>query len=1676
MDLKNIVCYSFNVNSQDASGQLRILGPLQQAGINLINGLEVGKPIRERVSEGDAVLIQRDFPKQFDDYQNIIDAARREGKPLIFDLDDLIFFLPENHPDRQSLYYASSLLPMFQMLLQADMVTVTTKKLKSVLAKYVDNIVILPNYFNETLWQLRSPVLKKKGEKLTIGYMGGYSHKPDLDFVMPILQDLIKRYPEKISFHFWGCEPSAEMDSLPQVEWTPHISLSYKDYSAFFQTQSADIFIAPLENSLFNSCKSGLKFFEYSALGAPGVYSNLETYSDVVSHGQNGLLATSLDEWRDCLIELIENDELRFQMAMNAQEIIREKWFLSKNAFRWKKYYQNLFKTVSRKNQSHESILQSINIQVLDAFEKREAVIKGLVAQNSANDLTVQALSAQIAEKDKAVKTLSAQIINKELTVQVLHGRLTQKEATIQSLTNQVYDKEQSVQALSQQIAEVNKSRAWRIALLLRRIRVLLAPPDSRQSRGLRRLKNGILAPFGKINRDQELRKDLDLITSSGLFDRGWYLSKNPDVEQAKVNPLIHYLYNGAFEGRDPGPNFSSTWYLSTYADVKKAGMNPLIHYLKYGRQEGRSMNALTNVSDPNSVEFIPIATEDVDPKTSGVKLIAFYLPQFHPIPENDDWWGKGFTEWTNVSKATPNFRNHYQPHLPGELGFYDLRVPEIQKRQIELARKYGIYGFCFHYYWFGGRRLLERPLNQFLENHDWDFPFCLCWANENWTRRWDGLENEILIEQTHPEDEYLTFIRDIAPIFSDNRYIRINGKPLLIVYRINLLPNPRQAVDIWRTECKKMGVGDVYLVAAQSFGITDPRPYGFDAAVEFPPHNLWSTQISRDRVEVTNLNFTGSIFDYDKAVQQMINMRAPDYTLFRTVMPAWDNTARKQNDGFSFINSTPAGYKKWLTHSIRYSKRFLPADKRFIFVNSWNEWGEGAYLEPDRLYGYAFLQATAEAIANQPKMSSISVSNWTILFVSHDANRGGAQAVLLNTISWFKEHTSIRLNVLCLGGGEWLSRFTELANTVVLEELREGAEGSSDEDVVNNLLKFCGGTIDLIYGNTVAAGREYKWLYKAGVPILTHVHELETSIKHYAGEWIDDVIKYSAHFIAGSGAVRDNLINTHVVYPENISLGYASIIPSAELAVPGEEEKNMLKKKLGLDQNKLLIFGCGLGMPFRKGADLFIELGRILQENGLNNFHLYWIGDFERTYSDHEYGNWSDHLKFLQDSKLDSFVTFLGSKENPRDYFRVGDVFVMTSREEPFGLVALEAADSGLPTICFQNAGAADFVGNDAGFVVPDENVEAMASKLISLIEDNDLRHTLGDRAREKLMDSYTVERSTPGILSICRQTAKQKPGVSVVVPNYNHEKYLPERLESIFNQTYQDFEVILLDDASTDNSREVMEKYVGRGDVRILRNEQNSGSPFKQWIKGIDLAKSEILWFAESDDRCDPEFLETLLPAFNDQKVRLAYSNSNIIDENGNSLGDYLDSPYLVSLSPTKWQSSYKVTAEQEINDGMGVKDTILNASAVLFRKFIFDNDFRSRFSEMRIAGDWYFIVNAIKEGNILYEARKLNYHRRHSESVIGKILQEKRLEEFFKEFCQVQTYIFTNYQLAPEFIEKWEEYLRQQWNEFYPSRSFGELKEFYPFDEMKKMIQNSRSRVSNHQIENVNGLDAL
>lgn len=360
-------------------------------------------------------------------------------------------------------------------------------------------------------------------------------------------------------------------------------------------------------------------------------------------------------------------------------------------------------------------------------------------------------------------------------------------------------------------------------------------------------------------------------------------------------------------------------------------------------------------------------------------RLIAINLPQFHPFKENDEWWGKGFTEWTNVVKARPRFKGHYQPHLPSDTGFYDLRLPEAREMQAEMARTYGIYGFCYYHYWFNGKQLMERPVNEILASGKPNFPFMLCWANENWTRVWDGQNNDILMKQEYSNEDDIAHIRYLCEnVFRDPRYIKVQGRPFFAVYRPYWFPNAKRTIETWRKIAASYNL-ELYLgfMQAGPKGNQFFFESGFDIAIDFQPKTTYIPQarkkwwldinVYKDLFYSKLLRKTApprpKIIDYKMYVDDMIkntsfNKQYPGIT------PGWDNSPRKKKDDFiAFINNTPQIYGRWL-RSLIDSFEPYSSEENFIFINAWNEWGEGNHLEPDQKWGLAFLEETHKQVS----------------------------------------------------------------------------------------------------------------------------------------------------------------------------------------------------------------------------------------------------------------------------------------------------------------------------------------------------------------------------------------------------------------------------------------------------------------------------------------------------------------------------------------------------------------------------------------------------------------------------------------------------------------------------------------------------------------------------------------
>jgi hypothetical protein len=361
-----------------------------------------------------------------------------------------------------------------------------------------------------------------------------------------------------------------------------------------------------------------------------------------------------------------------------------------------------------------------------------------------------------------------------------------------------------------------------------------------------------------------------------------------------------------------------------------------------------------------------------------NVRLIAYYLPQYHPIPENDEWWGKGFTEWTNVTKAKQLFKGHYQPRLPGDLGFYDLRLPEVREQQADLAREHGIYGFCYYHYWFGnGKQLLERPFNEVLGSGKPDFPFMLCWANQTWQGVWFGNDSpDILIEQLYPgRDEYITHFNHLRKAFSDPRYITIQGKPVFHVYMPRRIPDLKLFVDTFRECAHKSGFKGIYLLATHCPQDWNPHTHGFDGVVSNNFHNVRKDAVNR--VINNKKSFLGKvegkirywlrekhiserrrpyILEYEKFVRIISRWPEVDFDYFPQVIPDWDNSPRAGKKSFIVKGSTPGLWLRHMQLAKNYVKKYEP-EKQLIFIKSWNEWAESNYLEPDQKWGNEYLK-----------------------------------------------------------------------------------------------------------------------------------------------------------------------------------------------------------------------------------------------------------------------------------------------------------------------------------------------------------------------------------------------------------------------------------------------------------------------------------------------------------------------------------------------------------------------------------------------------------------------------------------------------------------------------------------------------------------------------------------------
>lgn len=1013
----------------------------------------------------------------------------------------------------------------------------------------------------------------------------------------------------------------------------------------------------------------------------------------------------------------------------------------------------------------------------------------------------------------------------------------------------------------------------------------------------------------------------------------------------------------------------------------RTSAYNRWLAFNRFSMSEGGA-NRDSLISEPR---YMP-QREFREPANRLARVVCFYLPQYHPIPENDEWWGKGFTEWRNVTRVSPQFAGHYQPKLPGELGFYDLRCPGVFERQIELAKIYGIEAFCFYFYWFGGKRLLESPLLHYLESERLDLPFCLCWANENWTRRWDGLDQEMLIAQSHSPDDDIAFISYVSKYLQDQRYLRIDGRPVLLVYRPGILPDALATTQRWRVWCSENGIGDIYLVCTQSFDKGNPADLGFDAAVEFPPNNA-APPVVTDQVEGLNESFEGSIYDWNAFVHRSRNYSVDDhdYTLFRGVNPGWDNEARKPGRGAVFLGATPDKYQEWLENAVAdVRRRYACPDEHMVFVNAWNEWAEGAYLEPDSRYGYSYLQATRNAITSRIN----NYENPCIAIVSHDAHPHGAQHLALYLCKGFKEVLKYEVVVVLLGVGPLKSEFARYGKVCELstEEWDDQAAIKVARDLRNKGVKnaIC---------NTTVAGVFVPALKNEGIIATSLIHELPGLIVDNSLEGALQLISDHADRIVFPAQKNLEAVAEIVDFP----VGKTIVRPQGVFRhnrYRGSEQRSrarvVLRKKLGLPESSRIVLAVGYA-DRRKGVDLFLEMASELLKIDASTYFV-WVGH-------HDLKLWPEIEAVMGEGNLSSRVLFQGLDFDTDLYYAGSDIYALTSREDPFPLVALEAMESGLPVVAFSGAtGIGDVVADGCGELVDSFNTGAFASAISALMSNEPRRRVISENCLETIARTFSFRRYLFDLESFW-QPARKK--VTVVVPNYQYEQYIEERLRSIVEQTHPLYELLLLDDASDDNSIAVAEDFLQSAGVEYVLdvNLENSGSVFHQWLKGVLASTGDFIWIAEADDLASSRFLEVMLAKFDeDPDVVLAYSQSAQISSSGELVAaDYRD--YTNDISQSRWNDDYIVDGSVEAANSFAIKNTIPNVSGVLFRREALVKALlacQEDLKRYRIAGDWRVYVELLKMGKIAFCSEALNSHRRHERSVTLDNFNQRQLDE--------------------------------------------------------------------------------
>lgn len=650
-----------------------------------------------------------------------------------------------------------------------------------------------------------------------------------------------------------------------------------------------------------------------------------------------------------------------------------------------------------------------------------------------------------------------------------------------------------------------------------------------------------------------------------------------------------------------------------------------------------------------------------------------------------------------------------------------------------------------------------------------------------------------------------------------------------------------------------------------------------------------------------------------------------------------------------------------------------------------------------------------------QPRKITASITSPSILFVGHSAAQGGAEVVLLDIIRWYAENTTYQINTLLLAPGPLASECLRYGDILVLNDAKELAS-----EKTRDFLDFY---YDLIYLNTVVTGsfaKIYHQLYaKHQIPIILHVHEMSKVIETYKEEF-NHIEQHVDQFIAASSRVKVDLVDDYHIDPKRISVHHSFVQSKANNKTDLAQQVTTARNYFGLNNNDIVIMGSGTAY-WRKGPDIFIEtIRKVINQYRDKNIVAIWMGDGEDL----------EALKSqVKDANLTDKIRFTGFIKNSSELVAAADIFFLSSREDPFPLVCLEAAQFEIPIVCFEEAtGMIELIQDDAGITVNKIDSSLATDAIIDLIKNEQKRELFGFTARSRFIQNYSSENQIRKIFLELKERYEFKPSLSVIIPNYNHEAYLKERIDSVIHQSFYDLEILLLDDSSTDHSLDIINTYQQDKRISVMTNRVGSGSPFKQWKKGVLLAKSDYIWVAESDDTCAENFVEILLQTFNDSQVVLSFCKSEIIDEKGTLVPDAL-TPYMERAHPTKFNTPYILDGNIEVEENFAVACTIVNASSAIFRKSAIEDAIEESMT-YKMCGDWSLYLQALSQGKIAYSTQTVNFFRRHQASTVHAI---EGTDTYFEERYNIAKTVINHFNVSEQTLKRMINEVDSEWERF-------------------------------------------